>query len=199
MAYGDGGKPYLRPDGLWVARFEAGFTASGGRRRKTISAKTEAECKRRLRDAVRAYRAEGAVSLDPKMNLKRWCDQWLKAEDLRVRPRVQQNRRSSISTWIVPTIGHRRLSELTPGDVRAVERAILKAGLSPTTAHNAHGLLVTILRDAKREGHSIPDAVLLATRPEKAESPRRGAVSAPPRPPDARLTHAVPRRPPTNS
>ena len=41
-----------RADGKWVGRFDAGYTRTGGRRRKTVVATTEAECKRRLKKAI---------------------------------------------------------------------------------------------------------------------------------------------------
>ena len=173
MAYGDGSKPlYRESDRIWVASFEAGYTATGGRRRKSVSAKTEAECKRRLRDAVRAYRLEGEISLDPKMNVRRWCDQWLAARKNDVRPLVHQDYRRIVAKWITPTIGHYRLSELSPEAVRKLARAVSAAGLSSGTAAGIHGLLLSILRDARREGYVVPEPVFLTRRPEKAESSR---------------------------
>ena len=37
-------------------------------------------------------------------------------------------------TWIVEAIGHKRLTDLTPADVRAVDDAIRAEGLSTSTA-----------------------------------------------------------------
>jgi hypothetical protein len=45
--YGTGSVIQMK-DGRWRGSLEAGYTATGGRRRVSVIAATEAECKRRL-------------------------------------------------------------------------------------------------------------------------------------------------------
>ena len=178
MARGDGTKPYQRADSYWVARFDAGYTASGTRRRKTVFGKTEAECKRRLREAVRAWRAAGETSINPKTTVKKWCDTWIDAREHSSRPAAHRTAKSMISTWIVPTVGHKRLSELTAGDLRLLDDALRTAGRSGTTLANTRRLLGTILTDARAEGHTVPESVFAAAKPAPAPSERQ-AMSIP--------------------
>lgn len=173
MAYGDGTKPYRRADGYWVARFDAGFTSTGTRRRRVVTAKTEAECKRRLRAALREYRT-GSGTLDPKITVKKWADQWLDARRTQARPGVHTTNTGWVRKWVIPTIGHKRLAELTAADLRSVENTMRAAGRSPTTIGNVRTMLGTMLTAARAEGHRIPDAVFAVEKPLPAPSDRQG-------------------------
>ena len=146
-----------RADGKWVGRFDAGYTRTGGRRRKTVVAATEAECKRRLKLAIRDHE-EGRGDLDTRTNVKAWCDEWLPRAQKHLRPSSFNADRSAVTGWIVPTIGHRKLSELTAADIRKVHTAMRKADRKPSTIIRAHNVLAKILKDARRDGHNVPAA-----------------------------------------
>lgn len=154
--YGTGGVSQ-RADGKWVGRFDAGYTRTGGRRRKTVVATTEAECKRRLKKAVRDHE-EGRGDLDTKTTVKTWADEWLPREQKALRPSSYTATRSAVTEWIIPTVGHRRLSALTAGDVRKVHKAMRDKGRAPSTVVRAHAVLAKLLKDARRDGHAVPAA-----------------------------------------
>jgi len=61
--------------------------------------------------------------------------------------------------WILPAIGYRRLDKLTPGDIRAVSKAIRDASLAPSTASRYRGVLSKLLKDARLDGHHVPAVV----------------------------------------
>lgn len=146
-----------RADGKWVGRFDAGFTRTGGRRRKTVVAATEAEAKRRLRNAIRDHE-EGRGDLDTKTTVKVWCDEWLPRAQKRLRPSSFTADRSAVTNWVIPTIGHRKLSELSAADIRKVHTAMRKGDRKPSTVTRAHNVLAKILKDARRDGHQVPAA-----------------------------------------
>lgn len=171
-------KPYQRAsDGLWVAAIPAGFTAKGTRRRITVSAKTEAECKRRLRDKRRELDREGSAPGDARMTVKRWSETWLARRQQKIRPKPWATDAGAVRRWIVPTIGHRRLDQLTPADLRAVSTAMLEGGLSPNTARRHHSTLHKMLEDAILEGFSVPQRVLLV-EPVNAQETDGAAMTA---------------------
>lgn len=160
-------------DGKWVATIEAGWTAKGTRRRITLTGKTEAEVRRKQRDRQRQIAQEGLPTAGTgRATVKTWADEWLQIHARQVRPKAYQSDASQVRHWIVPTIGHRRLTELTPADVRAVTRAILTKGLATSTAIRAQAVLTKMLRDAILEGHQVPDRVLLTPAPTAAETDR---------------------------
>jgi len=160
-----------RGDGHWILSVESGWTKTGTRRRT----------RRRFKGAERQARAELARLLRehttdqqaaPTKTVKAWADEWLAVHAEKVRPAPFATDRSQVRLWIVPTIGHRKLAQLTPGDIRAVSRAILAAGRAPSTAQRCHNVLVKMLRDALIEGHAIPPRVLELDAPPRGESGR---------------------------
>lgn len=163
-------RPYQRAsDGLWVAAIPAGFTATGARRRVTVSAKTEAACKRRLRDRRRELEAGEATT--GRITVKQWADQYLVLRRDELRPKAYNAAASPIRKWVIPTIGHKRLGLLTPADVRAVGDAQRREGQQAAATQR---VLMTMLRWAIREGHHVPSRVLLVKAPPVPKSDRLG-------------------------
>lgn len=157
------GEPYQRKsDGLWVAAIEAGWTQRGTRRRITVSGRTKIECKQKLRAKERELLISGTPGegVGAGVTVKTWSERWLTLHAREVRPAAYSADRSQVAHWIVPTIGHKRLAHLSPGDVRAVRRAVLDGGRAIGTAKRAHAVLMKMLRDAAAEGHAVPTNVL---------------------------------------
>jgi len=170
--YGSG-TIYQRDDGLWVGRIEAGTTTSGTRRRITVSAKTEAACRAKLKERRRDILRNGVpIEGGARATVKSWSEPWLESLARTVRPKAYATDASSVRRWIVPTIGHRRLADLTPADVRAVRTAITNAGRTTTTALHAHGVLIRMLKAARAEGHHVEPRVIETPRPGKSTNDR---------------------------
>lgn len=167
------GNVYQRKDGLWVARVEAGYTRNGTRRRVTVSAKTEAQCKRKLRDLIKKLDSGAAVGPEARINLKAYAEQWLEKKRAKLSPKGYNAAASPIRKWIIPTIGHRRVSDLTATDVRALEKAQRDAGLKGSTAAATQRTLVNLLNDAVRDGLQVKPAVLKAEKPAVSSSDRQ--------------------------
>jgi integrase len=104
--------------------------------------------------------------------VKTWAETWLTRTQREVRPKSWATTRSAINKWVVPTIGRKRLDQLTPGDVRAVTDAIRDAGLTSSTALRAHRVLLQMLEAAISEGHAVPARVLTVRAPGKSVSDR---------------------------
>jgi site-specific recombinase XerD len=170
--YGTGTKPARRSDGLWVARVEGGYTDTGNRRRIVVSAKTEAACKVKLKELQRELAAGQQRGIDPRKTVKAWAETWLPIHAQKVRPTTYTTDAGTIRKWIIPTLGHRRLSEVSPADLRALRDAITGAGRSTTTAAHAHRVLRKMLRDAFVEGYTIQQRILEVEAPQKAASDR---------------------------
>ncbi|QHO91902.1 hypothetical protein CWT12_12140 [Actinomyces sp. 432] len=174
MAYGDGTGPYQTRSGRWVGAVDVGWTERGTRRRRTVSAKTRAECARRLRDLKREINAaQGAAPAASQATVKRWADEWLPIQAGRLRPKAYAVTEGMVRRWIIPTLGNRRLADLTARDARRLDQAVIDAGRSSTTARTCRATLARMLRDARREGHPVPQAILDAEPPKRAASTRR--------------------------
>lgn len=178
MAYGEG-TVYQRKDGKWVASVEAGYTPSGGRRRITRARATEAEAKRALRAIRREVLAEQqATVVSPRTTLKTWIDTWAVDYKRQARPRTYTNDLSLLAKWVTPTIGHRRLTDLTVTDLRKTEAAMRQAGRSTTSIRYVRLILHRVLKAAIVEGHHVADSVMLAPKPKAAASTREAVPAA---------------------
>jgi integrase len=185
------GSVVKRADGKWVGRLEAGFTATGNRRRLTVIADTEADCKRRLKEKQRQLAVDRQSAVTTRATVRSWSATWLERHVVDVRPSTFTTDQGAVRKWIVPTIGHRRLEDLTPGDVHAVSAAIRQAGRTSTTARQAHWTLLGMLKAAVAEGHMVSPRVLIVRAPAKAANDR----DAIPLPDALRLVQEALRRP----
>lgn len=169
--YGTGGV-HLRSDGRWAGTVEAGYTATGARRRITVYGRTEAEAKTKLKDKQRQISTEGAPTTSARTTVKAWSDEWLAMTRSAKRAGPWATDASAVRRWIVPAIGHRRLEQLSPGDIRSVTDALRAAGRSTSTAHRTHITLTSMLRAAQLEGHPVPERVLKVKPPALAANDR---------------------------
>lgn len=156
-------------DGRWFGVIEAGFHKDGTRRRITVSAKNEAEAKRRL--TAKQRELDRGHDTTSRTTVKAWAATWL-AESARVTtPNAHTTDRAAVG-WIVEAIGARTLDKVTPADVRAVRDAVLAAGNSTSTAARYHGTLRRMLAAAQAEGYAVPANTLATKGPKPAVSDR---------------------------
>ena len=158
----------------WPAAPRRARPTCATRRRIQVTSKDEAEVKRKLRELHRqlATGEVAAAGATGRTTVKAWAETWLSVHETKVRPSTLTTDRGAIRKWIIPTVGHRRLADLTPADLRALRTAITDAGRSTTTALHAHKLLIKMLKDATIEGHPVPHRVLIVPKPTKAVSDR---------------------------
>lgn len=154
----------------WRGTYEAGFTKDGGRRRRTVTGATEAEAKRRL--AEKQLELARGQEVKGRTTVKAWADEWLRMVAKTNRPKTHVTDVGA-TKWIVGTIGHRRLADLDPGDIRAVRDAITDAGHSTSTALRYHGTLMRMLKAARDEGHDLAARTLAVKPPKKAINDRQ--------------------------
>jgi integrase len=176
--YGAGSIYQRASDGRWVGSILSGWTAGGTRRRITVTCKATGDDERDRKTIQRLLRDKrleldrGETGLNPRTTVKSWADVWLARTQNEVRPKTWATNRSCINLWVIPTIGHKRLTALTPGDVRAVTDAIRAAGRTSSTALRCQVVLERMLADAVREGHQIQQRVLMVNAPGKSVSDR---------------------------
>ena len=175
----DGGRPEHDCKGRWFGSVNAGYTASAKRRRKTVSASTEAKAKKKLRDLIRDIEdGRRSSDADARTTVKTYAEKWMERTALTSRPSTFATDRAAVEKWIIPTIGHRRLRDLEPDDVRSVARAIRRAGLSSSSAHRYHSPLMRMLKAAALDGHDIKPRVMLTEQPEREVDDRQAIPAA---------------------
>lgn len=160
-------RPDHKCEGRWIGQLENGSTGSGGRRRPTVSGRTEAQVRRKLRDKQADKRA-GLIQAS-RATIKSWSVDYLAIRIRELSPKGYNATANPIKNWIVPTIGTRRLEQLTTRDIRAVQDAQRAAGRQHGDTHR---VLMTMLRTAVTEGHHVPAQVLAMKSPKPVKSDR---------------------------
>lgn len=150
---------YVKARDRWVAAIEAGWTERGTRRRITVSGRTERECKQKMRAKEREVLLSGVPDEASRagVTVKAYADEWIPRQEAVLRPSPFATTRSYMTKWVIPTIGHKRLDRLSPGDVRAVALAMDAENRSTATIRRGHGELARMLNDAHADGHLVPD------------------------------------------
>lgn len=154
---GDGSVYQRAHDGRWVAA----VTLPDGRRRvRYATTKKLADAQRRL--MLRELEDHG--SIPERITLAQWLDQWLADVESaeRLRPSTLAGYRSKVRLYVVPRIGHRRLADLRPDDLRGLYAGMRGRGLSQSTVRQTHAIIRRALVVAVREGHlrSNPAALM---------------------------------------
>lgn len=167
------GSVYQRKDGRWIGSAPGGYDRNGVRKRLVVSATTENEAGRKLdRLLGQIARGKRASEVDPRMTVRRYAETWIKRMETKVRPKTLVTDTAAVEKWIIPTIGTRRLSALTPDDLRAVTIALRKAGNTSSTARRYHGVMIRMLKAAALDGHDIAPRLFLTEKPEEGANDR---------------------------
>ena len=153
------GSIYQTAGGRWVGSIDLGWV--GGKRvRRTVSAGTRRELLPKLA-RLRGQLEEGIVN--DGMTVDQWMTYWLdEIAPRRLKPRTLATYRGTVDTWIRPHLGRRRLDQLRPDHVRALDRAMIQAGRSESTRRHAYAILHRSLKVAvleRRLSRSPLDAV----------------------------------------
>lgn len=181
--YGTGSMYQRASDWRWLATLEAGYTASGARKRATVTSKGcvggcpkkcphRAAIKRKLRDKRLEFEREGHRNVKRTTSVAKWSESWLANIQPHIRPAAYETDRAAVRS-IVTAIGEVKLADLTPDDIRSVARHLRADGKSTSTALRYHGSLMRLLKAASLDGYAIPPNVLLAENPKKAVNDRQ--------------------------
>ena len=166
-------------NGKWRGSFEVGYTPSGGRRRISVTAPTKELCRRRLHDKMQEVTLAGiSVHSRRDPNTKQWIDTWLEARAHAVRPKTWKAEAGALRGHIIPTIGHKKLRELTADDIRDVHKKMRAKNLSSSYIAYTQRVFQQTLKEALGEGHRVPAGVVMMKRPSQAKSDR-GAIPLP--------------------
>jgi integrase len=171
--YGSGSVYRRASDGRWVGTIEAGYTATGARRRVTVVGKTEADAKRKLRDKRAELDRGRRAKVDRRKTVKAWADEWLELTQRNLSPKSWGTNAGQIRRWVIPTIGHVRLAEISHADLRAIAAAQRKAGQAASSIARCRAVTLKMLKDAITEGHPVPGEVVAVQPRAKRKGPKK--------------------------
>ena len=135
----------------WYATVDLGTDPlTGKRKQKRVKAPSRKLLDKAIADAI----AEGIPSARPgsETTVGAYLTEWLATSGTRLRPTTRKVYDERIRLFLIPQLGHIRLSEIKPVDVQRMHAAVLAAGRAPGTAAAIHAVLRSALNDAVRMG-----------------------------------------------
>lgn len=169
------GSLYQDKRGLWRGAFNAGYTKHGTRQRIVVSSRSYTEARQKLQAAMAAY-TTGKLKPGRSPTIKTIAEAWIKTRAKRVRPATLAIENAAIDQYIIPLLGTKQLTKLTPSDVRQIGDQVLEDGRSGATAARYQSVFLRMLREAEADGLPVPRPIFTV---EKTRVPKgkREAIS----------------------
>lgn len=179
-ANGNGSVFRRKSDGLWCAAVVDPLTGKQERR----YAKTKNAADKKLREMTNRI-AVGVVTVDKSQTLTGYVEEWLlvRAESRR-RPSTVREYERCLRSYVLPTLGAKRLGSITTPMVEDVLDAMARRSLSRGTVNQAKKALAAALSDAVRDRILGTNVASQARLPENlkgakpAEIPETSEVQA---------------------
>jgi integrase len=168
------GSIYKASDGRWRGVVDLGWV-DGKRRRKYVAAATQAQALEKLRQAQRAANA-GVVS-DDRITVAQFLDRWVRVNLVgSVAGSTMDDYANTIRLHLEPSLGRKKLSQLTVANVDALWAAKREAGYKPNSIRIMRAVLRKALAQAEREG-LVTRNVAALSQPAHLSQPEGRALS----------------------
>ena len=146
---GEGSVYQRASDGRWIGSVTLGWD-DGKRVRKTVSAKTAAEVREKLR-TVRNKLDAGLPMDDDNITVDQLLDRWFKdVMRHQVASPALSNYETIAKVHLRPTLGKKKVSKLKPAEIDALLSEKLDSGLSVSTVRRIRSVLAQALTQAQR-------------------------------------------------
>jgi integrase len=141
------GSVYRRAsDGMWIGSITIGW--EGDKRiRKTVSAKTGAAVREKLR--VAQAMIDAGLPLDDELTVNQLLDRWFIMRHQVASPALS-NYETIARIHIRPTLGRKQVAKLKPAEIDALLSAKLDSGLAVSTVRRIRSVLAQALTQAQR-------------------------------------------------
>jgi integrase len=163
------GQLIRRGERTWLVRIPRGTTVDGTRKylNKTIRG-TKKQAQQWMTKVFHEIDT-GSFTEPTKQTLADFLAGWLESvAQPRLGPRSFTDYGNLIRRYIIPSLGDRRLSQLTPADVQRLYASLSARGLSPRVVRYTHAVLRSALKQAVRWNVIGRNACDLVTLPKQA-------------------------------
>jgi integrase len=126
------------------------YTANGVKR-KYLSGKRREDVRDKLAKAL-SDRVDGLVFDAGTLTVGEYLERWLEDVQDTVRQSTHERYRQLVKLHVTSALGHIKLKQLTPAQVRWFYRERLDSGLAPATVHKLHVVLHKALKAAVEDG-----------------------------------------------
>ncbi len=161
---------YEGADGRWHGRVTMGVRDDGRPDRRHVSAKTEAEVIRKVRELEKDRDAGRTKRPGRAWTVEKWLDHWL--ENIAagsVRPKTYAGYQTAVRRHLIPGLGGHRTDRLQAEHIEKLYAAMRAKNLKAGTVHHAHRTLRAALNEAVRRGQIVKNPVLVARPPRLQE------------------------------
>jgi integrase len=150
MTRGKGeGTIYKRPDGRWEARVVVGRTPRGNPKRRSVYGKTRKEVADKLHDLRGDQRAGRLPENVSTLTVGEFLEVWLQhRSDVAITTLATY--RNMMNAYVIPALGERKLTGLTPLELEGFQTDLAARGLSARIVEYAHVLFKAALKQAVR-------------------------------------------------
>ena len=170
------GSIYQTKNGRWRAAITIGWDGKGHQVRRTVSAKTEAECIRRRNELY--LQLKKGESAPQKITVATFTKKWLDSTAFEMyAPQTLRGAKSRCRNHIIPTLGEYALKDVGADEVRELITAVRDAGRSDRLAQSVYSTLSMIMKDAIRRGLIDRNPCTMVDRP-RAVRKTRSALTA---------------------
>lgn len=161
---------YEGADGRWHGRVTMGVRDNGTSDRRHVSAKTEAEVWRKVRDLEKDRDAGRIKRPGRAWTVEKWLMHWLdNIAAHNVRPKTYAGYQSAVKQHLIPGIGAHRTDRLQPEHLEKLYAKMRARRLKPGTVHHVHRTIRAALNEAVRRGQIVQNPALIAKAPRLVE------------------------------
>lgn len=162
-----------RKDGTWQGRFDAGTKADGGRAVKYVYAKSEAECKRKLRELIKEIHKTDYVEVQ-KGSVKDYMQNWLdNVKRNELKPKSFDRLEQTLTLYVYPYIGHLQLQALKSDDVQKMINDMRDAGYSHSTIKKSYEAVNACFKHGMVQKTVVSNPASAVTAPSKKLYPKK--------------------------
>lgn len=145
-----GSKPHLGKDGRWTSTVMLGYKDDGRENKKTVHAKTEAECKRKMRDFLKEYKENNSIIT--KMSATKFFEHWfLDYKQGEIADSSYDRLWCSYEYHVLPFIKNLQLAQITPKLIEKMINSANDKNLSYSTIKKIYEVLRPALNVAVKE------------------------------------------------
>lgn len=162
-SHGEGSLSWNEARQRWIGRASIGYAANGKRRIGTVSARTKTEARAKLHKLIRDH-SDGLPLGQRSYTVAEAVHSWLEHGLVGRHPHTIANRTTLAKTHLLPTLGRRRLAEVTAEDVDAW-LAGKADDLSTDTLQRLLGILRAAIRRAQAREYVRRNVALLCDAP----------------------------------
>ena len=128
----------LRKDGSWVGRFDAGVKPDGKRDVRTVYAKSEAECRRKLRELIKQIHANEYVHVEKK-SVKTYMNSWLiDVKKNELKPKSYDRLEQTLKYDVYPYIGDIQIGAIKSDNVQQMINSLRDKNKSRSSIKKAY-------------------------------------------------------------